>query len=472
MTLTSPAVRTSSMSSACHDRIPAPGSVAPRPPSLPSTAQRNRHARVAPTSWRRTYPGTRFHGKSRRAAKASMTAGFRWAPDTAPMNRMIAMTIRPGATTAALRPIAASLLASTTAAPAATSTSKNVPRASANKRRHSRLASSKSAREPNSRPYQSRTRSTSRRRASGRSDAGLCSDTALLDRLLERGVVALVLVCVGLRKSGDRCLEGMSLAEIGGDRDRVAGAGVRFCERPTAEPRILLQVGRRHGLDLRAALRIPELPYVEVTRNALGVRLADPAEEDVARGLDQPLALDDPLSVVGVCALAEVRLQDRACGLFRLHEERVVAIAAEHQHDPGSGPDATDTDDLAGSVDVTEAVHQSAAVPGKRATVVVDHALDGFTRHVRAAGRHAIFNGDDERGVAHDPRLAVDDVSQLREGLQTVLRPGLREVSLQSFRFFRRRLLGERASNLVHIDACVPEVERAHGREATDRISI
>ncbi len=32
-----------------------------------------------------------------------LTAGFRWAPETLPMNRMIAITIRPGATTAAVR---------------------------------------------------------------------------------------------------------------------------------------------------------------------------------------------------------------------------------------------------------------------------------------------------------------------------------------------------------------------------------
>jgi hypothetical protein len=36
-------------------------------------------------------------------AKARETTGLRWAPETAPMNRMIAMTMRPGATTAAGR---------------------------------------------------------------------------------------------------------------------------------------------------------------------------------------------------------------------------------------------------------------------------------------------------------------------------------------------------------------------------------
>ena len=32
-----------------------------------------------------------------------LTAGLRWAPETLPMNKMIAMTISPGATTAAVR---------------------------------------------------------------------------------------------------------------------------------------------------------------------------------------------------------------------------------------------------------------------------------------------------------------------------------------------------------------------------------
>src|ERR1035441_6519903 len=51
----------------------------------------------------RTYPGRRFHGKSPRSANASDTAGFRCAPETAPMNKMTPITIRPGATTAADR---------------------------------------------------------------------------------------------------------------------------------------------------------------------------------------------------------------------------------------------------------------------------------------------------------------------------------------------------------------------------------
>ena len=54
MTETSPTVRISSMNMAWVALMPGPGSVAPSMPSLPSSAQRNRQARVAPSSWTMT----------------------------------------------------------------------------------------------------------------------------------------------------------------------------------------------------------------------------------------------------------------------------------------------------------------------------------------------------------------------------------------------------------------------------------
>ena len=64
------------------------------------------------------------------------------------MNKMIAVTIRPGATTAAARLICP--FACSSPPPAAASTSAKVPSNSENSRRHSRRGSSKSARSPNS----------------------------------------------------------------------------------------------------------------------------------------------------------------------------------------------------------------------------------------------------------------------------------------------------------------------------------
>ena len=64
------------------------------------------------------------------------------------MNKMIAITIRPGATTAAARLICP--FACKSPPPAATRTSAKVPSSSENSRRHSRRGSSKSLRSPNS----------------------------------------------------------------------------------------------------------------------------------------------------------------------------------------------------------------------------------------------------------------------------------------------------------------------------------
>src|SRR5258707_4683107 len=76
-----------------------------------------------------------------------LTAGLRCAPDTAPMNMMMARTMRPGATTRAAAGMASPPnLAFTIPAPAATSTRRNVPSSSENTRRHSYWLSQKSNR--------------------------------------------------------------------------------------------------------------------------------------------------------------------------------------------------------------------------------------------------------------------------------------------------------------------------------------
>ncbi len=71
-----------------------------------------------------------------------LTTGLKWAPETLPMNMIIAITIRPGATTAAARPIAPSKRWFIMPAPAATVTRRKVPMNSENHRRHLRRGSS------------------------------------------------------------------------------------------------------------------------------------------------------------------------------------------------------------------------------------------------------------------------------------------------------------------------------------------
>src|SRR5215471_3539819 len=81
ITLTSPVVSTSSHSIAVAVEMPDPGRVSPALPCLPISAHSSSVAKIAPRNWATTYAGTRFHGKSPRSAKATLTAGLRWAPE-------------------------------------------------------------------------------------------------------------------------------------------------------------------------------------------------------------------------------------------------------------------------------------------------------------------------------------------------------------------------------------------------------
>jgi hypothetical protein len=78
---------------------------------------------------------------------------------------------------------------------------------------------------------------------------------------------------------------------------------------PAADPTIDRQSLRRQGLDLDRSLPVPELTDVEVSFAAVEAQRWEPAEEDVARGLHQPLALDNPLAVASELALADVGLE-------------------------------------------------------------------------------------------------------------------------------------------------------------------
>ena len=123
-----------------------------------------------------------------------------------------------------------------------------------------------------------------------------------------------------------------------------------------------------HLLDFRGSLPVLELAPVEVAVLAVDAGLdVQPAEEDVAGGLHQPLAGDHPLTVVLELARAEELLEHRCLGLLQLQEQRILAVAAEQQRDPGAGADAAHADDLAREVGQPELLEQHAPVVLERA---------------------------------------------------------------------------------------------------------
>ena len=216
---------------------------------------------------------------------------------------------------------------------------------------------------------------------------------------------------MAMRSPGAGVAARRASTRTGGRRCRASTATSRRCRPRTSSPR----AGARSSRARR--------------RRALG---ADPAEHDVARRLEEALALDDPLAVVGEPAPPGVRLEHRRLGLLDLEEQRVGVVASEHQRDPAPGADAADPDDLAGEVDQPVRLEQVAAVGLQRAAVRRGCARPATPRSSSASSPWSRSRErDDERRVALDAVLAVDLLGELGERLHVVLRLRLGQVLLE-----------------------------------------
>src|SRR4051812_14975835 len=275
-------------------------------------------------------------------------------------------------------------------------------------------------------------------------------------------VVALVLVGVQLREGRHRAIEALAASEVAGDRDGVAGACVGLGERLPAELGVQLHERRVHQLDQGRPLAVPELTHVEVAAHAVRRGEPDPAEQDVAGRLRQPLALDDVLAGVREGALAQERLEHGRLRLLELQDERVGVVAAEQEDDPGAGPHAADAYHLARRVHVAIALQQPPPIGGERAPVGADDRADEVLHLLALDPGHDVLDRDDERRVADDPELAVDDLGQLRERSRAVLRPCLREVALEHLALLRGASLGGHGGDVVEVDPRVPDVQVRH----------
>jgi hypothetical protein len=83
-------------------------------------------------------------------------------------------------------------------------------------------------------------------------DAG---DPSVGDCPHQRPVIALVEIGVGGGELGDRPVESVALAEVGGDRNAVAGPSVRARQRPPACLRVAGKAVRQDRLDVGRAFQ-------------------------------------------------------------------------------------------------------------------------------------------------------------------------------------------------------------------------
>jgi len=150
------------------------------------------------------------------------------------------------------------------------------------------------------------------------------------------------------------------MAVVGDAPCLCVGAG----QHPTAGLRIDIQHFSIESLHQRLDLGIVQLSHIELS--AIGSR--GPPEKNVRRRLHQTLPHHDALSVMTVCASADMGLEDRLNRLLELQKQRLVALR-HHQGDPAPSADAADTNDLDGNINESIPVDKHAPVLGQRAPV-------------------------------------------------------------------------------------------------------
>ena len=142
------------------------------------------------------------------------------------------------------------------------------------------------------------------------------------------------------------------------------------------------------------------------------------------------------------------------------------------QGDPRTGADASDADHLSGEVHEPEVLEQVLPVSLQGSTVGADQVVDRLQELGRVVRRKQLLDGDDQRRLADDPQLAVDDVRQLGERLQAVLGLGLRNHPLRRLEVLLVEHGLQTRETLLDPRVRVPDLEVAHRGELPHRGSI
>ena len=303
-------------------------------------------------------------------------------------------------------------------------------------------------------------------------DVGGCLDPAVFDGGLERGVVAVVLVGVGLGEVGDSLVEFVGAAEVGGQRDAVTGTGVGPGQGPPAHLRVDRHARGDHLLDRRGPLPVLELAYVVVAIHPVGAGHAGPAEEDVAFGLHQELPGDDPLAVAAVGAAPAVSGQGGGLGFLGLQEQRLGPVPGVHQRDPAAGADTAHPDHLAGHLDQRELLQQVLAVGLQGALVFAQRLADLLIDRTGLLIGEDLLDRHDQRGVADDPPLPVGLGGQLALRLHAVGGVGLGDHllgGLDPCLFHLRPVPGDR---VVDVQVGIPHRQERLVRKGAHRAAV
>ena len=142
---------------------------------------------------------------------------------------------------------------------------------------------------------------------------------------------------------------------------------------------------------------------------AVGADAPQPAQQDIAAGLHQPLALHNSLGGVGVAARAKIALQHRRFGFLDLHQQGIIVIAPQQQYHPRSGADAAHADYLPGPSDKAESADEHATAGIQALPILVDE--DAHLLFVPSGLRLAdkLVDRNEQWRIAGEPAPPVDN---------------------------------------------------------------
>jgi len=269
-------------------------------------------------------------------------------------------------------------------------------------------------------------------------------------------VVSLVLVGVCLGESGDFGGEFAAFADVAVDGGGVAGPGVGPGQGLAAGGGELDQAGRDQ-LGGRNDLHVAELADVVV----LAVQPA-PADEEVGGALQQPLAADHSLAVIGVDAGAGVSLVYCRPGLLDLQEQGVGGGAALEQDQVDLHPHAAYPHHLPHHVDHGEPVEQVTPVLLESQPVLGQQVVAEVILLI-------VADRDPDRRIGGDPRASVRHRGQLGERAAAgAALAFLLDVDGHLAAVGRLEV----ADQAVDVHAVVPDVELGHGPVAADAAAV
>ncbi len=269
-------------------------------------------------------------------------------------------------------------------------------------------------------------------------------------------MVSLVLVGVKPGEAAELGGEFPAFSDVAVDGRGVSGPGVGPGQRLAAGGGELDQAGRDQ-LGGRDDLHVAELPDVVV----LPVQRA-PADEDVGGALQQSLAVDHSLAVIGVIAGAGVGLVHRGPGLLDLKEQRVGAGAALEQHQVDLHPHAAHPHHLPHHVDHGEPVEQAPPVLLESQPVLGEEVIGEVILFV-------VADRDPDRRIGGYPRAPVRHRGELGERATVgAALPLFLDVDGHPAAVGRLEV----ADQAVDVHAVVPDVELGHGAVAADPAAV